>query len=248
LTANVLPLFVVWKYATSSRSQLGAILFTLNTFESNTMEQNIAILIADLSGYTALTETHGASSAADLIDKYIKIVNNSLVGESHLHERVGDEVMIVSDSPDHLLSTAVVLLQNVFREYNFLQIHGALHYGKILNRNNNLFGSALNLTSRIASRARPGVFLCSNDFLNALEDKNSHSFTSIGRNNFKNVSEDREVFEIAIEKPESLYVDPVCRMLLTEPEKRISHPIRSDLFFCSANCLEIFMERQLSNE
>ena len=71
------------------------------------MEQNIAILIADLSGYTALTETHGASSAADLIDKYIEIVSNSLVGESHLHERVGDEVMIVSDSPDHLHSTAL---------------------------------------------------------------------------------------------------------------------------------------------
>ncbi len=212
------------------------------------MEQNIAILIADLTGYTALTETHGASSAADLIDRYIEIVNNSLVGESHLHERVGDEVVIVSDSPDDLLSTAVVMLQNVFREYNFLQIHGALHYGKILKRNNNLFGSALNLTSRIASTARPGAFLCSNDFLNALEDKNSYSFTSIGRNNFKNVSEEREVFEIAIEKPEGLHVDPVCRMLLTEPEKRISHPVRSDLFFCSANCLEIFMERQISSD
>jgi len=40
------------------------------------MEENIAILIADLSGYTALTETHGAASAADIIDKYIQIVEN----------------------------------------------------------------------------------------------------------------------------------------------------------------------------
>jgi class 3 adenylate cyclase len=212
------------------------------------MEQNIAILIADLSGYTALTETHGASSAADLIDKYIEIVNNSLVGESRLHERVGDEVMIVSDSPDHLLSTAVVLLQNVFLEYNFLQIHGALHYGKILKRNNSFFGSTLNLASRIASHAKPGFFLCSADFLNAMTDKNSYSFTSIGKYNFKNVIEEKEVFEMIFDRPESLYIDPVCRMLLTEPEKRVSHPIRSDLFFCSTNCLEIFTERQISNE
>jgi len=208
------------------------------------MEQDIAILIADLSGYTALTETHGASSAADLIDKYVEIVNNSLVGESHLHERVGDEVMIVSSSADHLLATAVVLLQRVFQEYNFLHVHGALHYGKILKRNNNLFGSALNLTSRIAAKAPPGVFLCSKDFLNAVADKNSHAFTSIGTHNFKNVSEDSEVFEIAVERPESLYIDPVCRMLLTEQGKRISHPNRPDLFFCSTNCLEIFMGRQ----
>ena len=37
------------------------------------MEENIAVLMADLSGYTALTEIHGAVSAANLIDKYIEI-------------------------------------------------------------------------------------------------------------------------------------------------------------------------------
>jgi len=208
------------------------------------MEQDIAILIADLSGYTALTETHGALSAADLIDKYVEIVNNSLVGQSHLHERVGDEVMIVSESPDDLLSTAVVLLQNVTREYNFLHIHGALHYGKILKRNNSLFGSTLNLTSRIAAKAPAGIFLCSKDFLNAVESKNSYSFKPIGNHSFKNVSEESEVFEIEVEKPENLHVDPVCRMLLTDPQKRISHPFQPDLFFCSINCLQTFMEKQ----
>ena len=209
------------------------------------MEQDIAILIADLSGYTALTETHGASSAADLIDKYVEIVNDSLVGDSRLHERVGDEVMIVSASADNLLSTAEILLQNVLRQYNFLQVHGGLHYGKVLTRNNHLFGSALNLTSRIASKAQPGIFLCSKDFLNAVTDKEPYSFKSIGNYNFKNVSEESEVFEIALEKPESLHVDPVCRMLLTEPAKCISHPIHRDLFFCSTSCLEIFMEREI---
>ncbi len=220
----------------------------MNTFASGTMEKNIAILIADLSGYTALTETHGASSAADLIDRYVEIVNNSLVGNSRLHERVGDEVMIVSDSPDHLHSTALALLQNVFLEYNFLQIHGALHYGKILKRNNSFFGSTLNLASRIASHAKPGCFLCSADFLNAMTDKNSYSFTSIGKYNFKNVIEEKEVFEMTINRSESLYIDPVCRMLLSAEEKRISHPDRLGLFFCSENCLNIFMERQISNE
>ena len=60
----------------------------------------MAILIADLSGYTALTETHGASAAADIIDKYVEMVKDSLVGDSHFHERAGDEVMIVSSSAD----------------------------------------------------------------------------------------------------------------------------------------------------
>ena len=61
------------------------------------MEQDIAILIADLSGYTSLTDTHGAVAAADLIDKYVEIVGRSLVGRSEFHQRSGDEVLIASE-------------------------------------------------------------------------------------------------------------------------------------------------------
>ena len=209
------------------------------------MEQNIAILVADLSGYTALTETHGALSAADLIDKYVEIVDNSLVGNSYLHERVGDEVMIVSASPDNLLSTAIVLLSNVLQQYKFLHIHGGLHYGKVLKRNNSFFGSTINLTSRIASQAKPGIFLCSDDYLNALADNKACSFNSLGKYNFKNVSEEREIFEIIAGEPTNLHVDPVCRMLLNADEEHVSHPSKSNLFFCSVNCREIYLKKEI---
>ena len=66
----------------------------------------------------------------DLIDKYLKIVQESLVDKSELHQRVGDEVMIVSTSPDHLLSTAFILIQNCSKEHLFLQVHGGLHLRK----------------------------------------------------------------------------------------------------------------------
>jgi len=55
--------------------------------------------MADLSGYTALTETHGPSGAADIVEKYISIVRDCLVGDSHLHGVVGDEVIIIHLPP-----------------------------------------------------------------------------------------------------------------------------------------------------
>ena len=134
------------------------------------MEQNIAILIADLSGYTALTETHGPATAADMIDKFLDIVEDCLVGDSKLHQRVGDEVMIVSTSPDQLISTAIMLIQNCSKEHHFLQVHGGLHYGKVLKRNNHYFGSPVNLTSRIANKANKGTFWCSSGFMNELSN------------------------------------------------------------------------------
>ena len=206
------------------------------------MEQNLAILIADLSGYTALTETYGSSTAADMIDKYIEIVKESLVGDSELHQSVGDEVLVVSASPDHMINTAIMLMKRCSEEHNFLQVHGGLHYGKILKRNNNYFGSTINLTSRIASNATKGSFWCSDQFVNALSDKEKFDFKFKGKHHFKNVSEENEVLELVIENSESFYIDPVCRMLVNQKESAIRHPNEEAIFFCSNDCLNIYQK------
>ena len=204
------------------------------------MEKNIAILMADLSGYTALTETHGAVAAADLIDKYIGIVESCLIGDSHLHERTGDEIMVVSSCPDFLLATAVMIGRHTSNEDNFLQVHGGLHYGKVLQRGNNYFGSAINLTSRIASKATAGSVWCSDEFVNALSDKSVFPLTSKGNQVFKNVSIEKEVFELCIEDRKSVHIDPVCRMLILDTNNAISHPIQENKYLCSSECLAIY--------
>jgi adenylate cyclase len=206
------------------------------------MEKSVAILMADLSGYTALTETHGAASAADLIDKYIRIAENCLVGDSKLHQRTGDEIMFVSDSPDHLLATALKLEANTVSEDNFLQVHGGLHYGKLLKRADNYFGSALNLVARIAARAVAGTFWCSDEFVNSITDKSVCTFKSKGNHFFKNISEEREVFELNIKKTKTNYIDPVCRMLILNPQHATHHPNETELYFCSSQCLELYKE------
>ena len=204
------------------------------------MEENIAILMADLAGYSALTETHGAASAADLIDKYIEIVEDSLVGDSYLKERTGDEVMIVSESPDFLLATAVMIMKNTTREENFLQVHGGLHYGSVLKRNNSYFGSTINLTARIAANASPGTFWCSRGFINALTDKSIFKLEPKGKYSFKNIMEEIEIAEVLNEPANAFIIDPVCRMLILDKTLAIQHPEKMDHFFCSQACLDIF--------
>jgi adenylate cyclase len=206
------------------------------------MEQNIAILIADLSGYTALTETHGATTAADLIDKYIDIVNNCLVGDTHLHARVGDGVVIISSSADSLIATSIMLFQNTLED-NFLQVHGGLHYGKILKRNNDYFGTTINLAARIAAKADPGSIWCSSEYINALNDKSELTFLPKGKHSFKNISDEIDVHELIIDNPKTFHIDPVCRMLIKEGRNTISHPGDESLFFCSQNCLDVYINK-----
>lgn len=202
--------------------------------------RHIAILMADLSGYSALTETHGALSAADLIDKYVAIVNDCLVGDSRLAERVGDEVMIISPSPDYLLSTAALIIQQTSKEDNFLQVHGGLHYGEVLQRNNSFFGSTINLTSRIAKKASPGKFWCSEEFVQALSNKSLFTLTSKGKHRFKNIAEEKEIAELATEFQHAIFVDPVCHMLILNSEAATKHPGAEEIYFCSPACLDIY--------
>lgn len=205
------------------------------------MEKNMAILMADLSGYTALTETHGSVAAADIIDRYVAIVEKCLVGDSRVHERTGDELMIVSASPDFLLATALIMGKNTSSEENFLLVHGGLHYGKVLERGNSYFGSAINTTSRIAAKANAGTYWCSEEFIDALTDKSVFNTVSKGNHFFKNIKKEKEVFEICMEDRQVFYIDPVCRMLILDPKNAIPHPTDRDQYFCSPDCLEIYI-------
>ena len=211
-----------------------------------TMEKNIAILIADLSGYTALTETHGATSAANLIDKYIRIAENYLVGDSKIHQRTGDEIMFISDYPDFLLATALNLETNTSNEEYFLQIHGGLHFGKVLNRADNYYGSTVNLASRIAANAIAGTFWCSDDFVKSLTNKSICAFKPMGSHLFKNINGQKKIYEVSIEKTKTTLIDPICRMLIVNPQNAFHHPNENQIYFCSIQCREEYNKNQSS--
>ena len=207
------------------------------------MEMNVAILMADLTGYSALTETHGSVTAADLIDKYISLAENCLVGDCRLHQQTGDELMFVSDSSDVMLATAKQLAAIITKEEYFLQIHGGMHYGSVLKRGANYFGSTVNLTARIASKAAAGAFYCSAEFINSITDKSTCIFQSRGSHSLKNISEEKELFELDIDKIKISYIDPVCRMLILQPVNAIRHP-NEEIYFCSSECLNAYQENK----
>src|SRR5258706_16004434 len=116
--------------------------------------------------------------------------------------------MIVSSSPDFLLATALMIENKTSNEENFLQVHGGLHYGKVLKRGNSYFGSAINLTSRIAAKANAGSYWCSEEYANALSNKFMSTLTSKGNHLFKNISKEKKVFELCIEDRKTFYIDP----------------------------------------
>jgi len=160
------------------------------------MEKEVSILIADLSGYTAMTEVHGAAHAVSMVNKFIKLVEKSLVGVSKLFERVGDQVVIKSEEADDLARTAIALYRNSKREAHFLSVHAGLHFGSVLEQYGSFYGSTINVAARIASEAKDGNILASSDFIKAFRNPLSFHYKLYGTRHFKNVLTATRLFSI----------------------------------------------------
>ena len=76
-------------------------------------EIDIVLLVADLSGYTALTEAHGNISAAKVVNRYTEIAKESLYEGTRLIERVGDEILIASTDAASIIKTALKLVHKI---------------------------------------------------------------------------------------------------------------------------------------
>ncbi|HEX5112026.1 MAG TPA: YHS domain-containing protein [Saprospiraceae bacterium] len=206
------------------------------------MEKDVAILMADLTGYTAMTEVHGGESAANIVNKYMDLVDKSLDGETQVVQRIGDQVVLISDNPFDILLTAKHLNTSAIEEHHFLSIHSGIHYGSIFQDKGNLFGSTINVTARIMNLANGGQILCSSAFVNKIEIQPDISFKSLGFQKLKNVINEMEIFELnALSESMPFPLDPVCHMIVNPEKATYSHTFQNKTFyFCSIECMEMF--------
>ena len=206
------------------------------------MEQQVAILMADLTGYTAMTDAHGGASAAQLINKYMRLVDASLYGTCKVVQRIGDQVVIIATVPEDILMTGKKINALTSSEAEFLAIHAGIHFGNVFIDNDNLFGSTINIASRIMNVANREQILCSKHFVEQIADKSI--FEAAGFHKLKNVREKIEVFELTLSSlPTPLTIDPVCHMHIEMNKAGHDYTYNEvTYYFCSAHCMTLFQQ------
>lgn len=200
-----------------------------------------AILFADLSGFTALTEAHGDTTAVELLQRFYSLASAALCDGARLVKTIGDAVMVFAPTPTAAMRTARLLRHAVHLEQRWPSLRSGLHAGPVIERGGDSFGATVNLASRVAAQASPGQILCTRTVVRALS-ATEFVFRPLGEVRFKNVLEACEVFELVDGESSSMVeVDPVCRMRV-DPFKAIHH-FRFEgatYFFCSARCATVF--------
>src|SRR5215510_9394013 len=169
-------------------------------------------VIADLAGYTALTEAHGGAEAAKTVARYTEMASSALSPGVRLAERVGDQVLFVADDARNAVTTALALKSAVDREPLFLGVRIGIAAGVAVEQDGRYFGPALNIAARVAAHARGGQILCTRPVAAAVRGLADMRCVAAGPVRFKNVSEPIEIFEIVSEEYMSSVIDPVCHM------------------------------------
>jgi class 3 adenylate cyclase len=212
---------------------------------SDKTEIHRVFLIADLSGYTALTEAHGNISAAQIVKRYIEIVQECLYKDAQIVETVGDEVLIVGNDAATIIQLALNLRDKVEKEPNFPSVHIGIHAGSVLQQEGQYFGSAINIASRVAAHARADQILCTNSVIEVLRKMTTIKYRALGKVFFKNVIDPIVLFEIANDRlDKDTVTDLVCRMRVKPDTAPARIPYNGQTyFFCSFECARAFVSR-----
>ena len=208
-------------------------------------EIDLALLIADLSGYTALAETHGALQASETVLQFGRLVEASLEPGVAIIDRIGDEVFCAGADTLAVVRTALCLRDKAELEPRFPRVRMGIHRGPIVEREGRLFGAPINLAARLAAHAKGGQILCTEPIANTARVFANVGPRRIGERRFRNVAHPVAVVELAHadERRAAVAIDPVCRMqvAIDRAAATIAHGGAAYRFF-STECARAFAQ------
>jgi adenylate cyclase len=121
----------------------------------------------DMVGFTTLTRRSSEAELVAVVDRF-DALSAEVVAENHgrIVKMIGDEVLFVADRPEQGAEIALALLE---RADGIPPLRAGLAYGRVLSRFGDVYGSVVNLASRLTSVARPDSVLIDRQLAEALE-------------------------------------------------------------------------------
>jgi adenylate cyclase len=150
----------------------------------------VTIAFADLAGYTRLTEQTGDAASADVVERFLTAVQDSLPPDARVLKTIGDAAMVVGPDPCELAQWAVAF-QDRRRERPLPRI--GMHHGPALYRDGDYFGRAVNLAARVGARAAGGEVLVTRPVMEAAGAQ--LAFVPIGEVHLKGFDAGTELFD-----------------------------------------------------
>jgi TolB-like protein/class 3 adenylate cyclase/Tfp pilus assembly protein PilF len=162
------------------------------------MRQLVAIVFADMSGYTALMQEN--EQLATLKRKRLKEVLDATLQkfDGKIIQYYGDGSLSIFKSAVDAVGCAVSIQQQL-QESPHVELRIGIHTGDVTMDDDAIYGDSVNLASRIESIAVSGSILISEKVYDELKNQNKFKVREVGIFEFKNVKRPVRVYAIANE-------------------------------------------------
>lgn len=169
------------------------------------LKTSCAIMFADISGSTQMYDQLGDEVAKKTIDKCLGLMQ--VVTETHkgiVIKEIGDELMCRFDSADAAVSAAKVSQSEIKAlgtlENTPLSIRAGIHYGDVIEDENDIFGDAVNIAARMAGIAKGGQIITTADTVDELDAELSSQVRQVDLTRVKGKQDKMAVFEVIWEQ------------------------------------------------
>lgn len=202
-------------------------------------------VIADLAGFTALTEAHGDDEAADRAQAFARGFADLLPGHgARTVKTMGDAVLIHVAEAARALCLAACAVGALGAHHGALGVRVGVHTGPAVERDGDWFGATVNVVARVAAEARADEVLLTRATLDAAQPIGpEHVIEALGVRRLKNISRPAEIYALRVPDTQGsrMATDPVCRMAVSPVERHVRRRHRGEVVrFCSDACAEIF--------
>jgi adenylate cyclase len=135
-----------------------------------------AVGFADMVGYTSFTRRSSETELAHVLEKF-ETTATKAVAEHHgrIVKMLGDEVLFVADAPETAAEIALTLVELAEDDEDLPSLRAGLAWGRVLSRFGDVYGSTVNIASRLTSICHPGAVLVDAEMAVALEGSTVYS-------------------------------------------------------------------------
>lgn len=162
---------------------------------STSHKKLVAILFADISGYTALMQKDELH-ASFLLRKFQNEMNRHIEdNKGRIVNFYGDGALCIFETPLDAINAAKAL-QKDFGETPKVPTRIGIHIGTVTFEGDKVYGDSVNIASRIESMGTPQSILISKKVRDEVKNNPNLKLVSLGFITFKNVDEAIELFAI----------------------------------------------------
>ncbi len=164
-----------------------------------------AILYADVSGYSRLTEKDEETTLKQLHDAMVLFNDLISAHEGNIRNKAGDAVLAEFQSVVSAMNTAIEFQSQMAEKNHNIEIENrfefriGLHIGEVVYDRGDMFGEDVNLTARVQDLAEPGGITFTSAVFAQIKDRISKVFHDTGYHKLKNISESVQIYLVGKE-------------------------------------------------